>query len=124
MSRALLIVDHGSRRAEAHAHLEAVAGEIRRRAPGLRVYVAHMEVVPPSISDAIDACARDGATEVLVHPFFLVPGLHLTEDIPSLVEAAARRHPDLRVRITDPLGSAPGIADLILRCCLDEEPGL
>ncbi len=114
MSRALVLVDHGSRKPEAHAHLERVGQEIERRAPGIRVYIAHMELAPPSLDDAIDACARDGVTEVVVHPFFLAPGRHLTEDIPELVREASARHPDLEVRLTDPLGDSPGLPDLVL----------
>ncbi len=114
MSRALLIVDHGSRRAEAHAYLEWVAAQVRERCEGLRVYIAHMELAPPSISDAIAECAADGVRQLDVHPLFLVPGKHLTEDIPKLVEDAARRHSGLRWRITAPVGSAPDLADLVL----------
>ncbi len=114
MSRALLIVDHGSRLPEAHAHLERIAEQVRRESPGLAVYVAHMDVAEPSIEQAIDACARDGVTGLVVHPLFLVPGRHLTDDVPKLVELAARRHPGLDVRITPATGSASGIASLIL----------
>lgn len=114
MTRALVIVDHGSRRAEAHAHLEWLASEVRRRAPGLRVYPAHMELAAPSIADAIDACVRDGADEVAVHPCFIVPGRHLAEDIPALIEAARRRHPRVEIRQLDALGTRPELAELIL----------
>ncbi len=113
--RALLIVDHGSRRTEAHEHLEWIAEQIRERDPAQHVYVAHMELAEPSIHDAIDACVRDGAREICVHPLFLVPGRHLSEDIPRLVESAASRHTGLDVRITEPLGSVPDIAGLILQ---------
>jgi sirohydrochlorin ferrochelatase len=114
LSRALVVLDHGSRRPEAHAHLERIAEGIRQRAPEVRVYVAHMELAAPSLHEAIDACVRDGATEVVVLPFFLVPGLHLTEDIPALVREATARHPDLGVEVAAPLGEAEGIADLVL----------
>lgn len=123
MKRALVIVDHGSRRAEANEHLERVAAEVGRLARGVPVYVAHMDLASPSIDEAIAACARDGAEEVLVHPFFLVPGQHLRGDIPALVEEAAARHPGVRVRVTEPLGSAPGIAELIVRSALGDPQG-
>jgi sirohydrochlorin ferrochelatase len=113
MSHALLIVDHGSRRPEAHAHLEWIAAQVRARRPELRVYVAHMEAAEPSIRQAIERCAAEGVRELIVHPLFLVPGRHLAEDIPALVESARRLHPELKVRITAPLGAEPGIADLI-----------
>ena len=41
---ALLLVDHGSRRPEAHRHLEWTAEQVRQRRPGLRVHVAHLEL--------------------------------------------------------------------------------
>ena len=115
MSRALIIVDHGSRRPEAHAHLLWIAEQVRQRAPELRVYIAHMELADPSILAAIDDCVEDGASEILVHPLFLVPGQHLTQDIPTLIQQSSKRHPGVRIRMTDPVGSVPELADLILR---------
>jgi sirohydrochlorin ferrochelatase len=115
VARALVIVDHGSRRPEAHHHLDWIAEQVRQRAPELRVYVAHMELAEPSVESAIETSARDGATEIIVHPLFLVPGRHMVEDIPQLVRRAAARHPELEIRISEALGSVPELADLILQ---------
>jgi sirohydrochlorin ferrochelatase len=114
VKRALLVVDHGSREAEAAAHLAQIADELRRRRPGLSVYVAHLELIAPTIAEAIAACAADGVTELIVHPFFLAPGRHAARDLPRAVEAAAAAHAGVRVRLTAPLGAASGVADLIL----------
>ncbi len=113
-SRALLIVDHGSRRPEAHAHLEWLADRVRERAPGLRVYVAHLELAKPGIEDAIEGCARDGVTRLAVHPLFLAPGRHVADDIPARLQRAAERHPGLVIQLLDTLGSQAEVADLIL----------
>ncbi len=114
MSRALLIVDHGSRRAEAHTHLEWVAREVQELVEDLQVYIAHMELAEPSIPQAVASCVADGATELIVHPLFLLPGRHLSEQIPRLVESAVSRYPQLSYEITPPVGSAPGLAELVL----------
>jgi len=114
LKRALVIVDHGSRQPEAHAHLERIAAAVRDRAPGLEVRVAHMELAEPSIADAIAASVAAGAEEVCVHPFFLVPGRHLASDIPALISAAAADHPEVRIRLLEPLGDRHELADLIL----------
>ena len=114
MKRALLIVDHGSREPEAAAHLARIADDLRRRRPGLAVYVAHLELIAPSIAAAVAACAADGVSELVVHPFFLAPGRHAARDVPAAVEAAASAHPGLRVQLTAPLGAAAGVAELIL----------
>jgi len=115
MSRALVIIDHGSVRPEAHAHLLWISEQVKERAPELRVYIAHMELAEPSIEAAIDAAVHDAASEILVHPLFLVPGRHLTQDIPALIQQASQRHPALRIQMTDALGSVPELADVILR---------
>jgi sirohydrochlorin ferrochelatase len=114
VTRALLVVDHGSREPEAAAHLARVADELRRLRPELRVYVAHLELIAPSVADAVASCAADGVSELVVHPFFLAPGRHAARDLPRAVEAAAAAHPKLVVRVTSPLGASAGIADLIL----------
>ena len=63
MSRAILLVDHGSRREEANALLDAVAEAVRGRAGDVVVRVAHLEIAKPAVGDAIDACAAEGVTD-------------------------------------------------------------
>jgi sirohydrochlorin ferrochelatase len=114
VTRALLLVDHGSREREASENFARIAAELRVRRPDLAVYVAHLDVEKPTIAEAIAACARDGVTELAVHPFFLSPGRHAAQDVPNAVEAAARPYPELHVRVTAPVGTAAGIAEAIL----------
>ena len=111
-SRAILLVDHGSRRPEANAQLEALAALVRARSDAA-VQVAHMELAPPSIAEAFAACVETGAEEVVVVPCFLAPGRHASEDIPRLVAEAAAEHP-VRWQVTDVLGAHPLLAELIL----------
>ena len=119
MSRALVIVDHGSRLPAAHAHLERPAARVAALAPDWRVCVAHLELRPPSIDEAIDACVKAGADEVQVHPLFLAPGRHLTVDLPARVDAAAARHPRVKLRVTRALGESEGLAEMILRAATE-----
>jgi sirohydrochlorin ferrochelatase len=112
--RAVLLVDHGSRRAEANAVLDGVAELLRRRLPGWIVRVAHMELAAPAIGEGVDGCVADGATEIVVHPYFLAPGEHVSQDIPAQVRAAADRHPAVSIRVSEPLGVHPGLVDAIV----------
>ncbi len=114
MKRAILLIDHGSRRAEANALLKDVADQVRRRAPESIVEVAHMEIAEPDIFEGIDACVKKGATQIVVHPFFLGPGRHSTEDIPAQVERAGEKHPNVRIRISEALGGHAALIDAIL----------
>lgn len=114
MKQGILIVDHGSRRAEANEALAEVALLVEQARPGAIVRIAHMDIVPPTIADAFDACVAEGAGEVIVHPYFLSPGNHTTNDIPRLAREAAKRHPGVVTRISDPLGVHPRLAEVIL----------
>jgi len=114
MKRAIVLVDHGSRVAEANRALEAVAALLRRRVPERVVEIAHMELAPPTLAEAIARCVAAGATEIVVHPYFLAPGAHATHDVPAQAAAAARRHAGVTVRVSAPLGAHEGIVDVIL----------
>jgi len=114
VTSAILLVDHGSRRAEANALLDDVANQVRKRTPDSIVEIAHLEIAGPNIGDGIDACVKNGATQIIVHPFFLGPGRHTSEDIPAQVAQAARRHSNIRIRVSEPLGGHGALIDVIL----------
>lgn len=78
------------------------------------VEAAHMELAEPSISTAFRRCVDQGATLVICHPFFLSKGKHVMKDIPFLVNEAAKEFPDIKYKITEPLGNEMnGIIELI-----------
>ena len=112
--KALLIIDHGSKRVEANEMLKFVAAIIKKQKPGLIVHVAHMELADPTIEQGFEACVAEGATEVIAHPYMLSPGRHVVSDIPKMVGDAAGRHPHVKFSVTKPLGLHKKIAEIIL----------
>jgi sirohydrochlorin ferrochelatase len=112
--RALLLVDHGSRQPAANRVVEEVVRRIRARRPGLVVEHAHMEIAQPSLADAVAKLAAAGVLEIVVHPYFLAPGLHTSETIPMLVTAVANNYPQVRIRISEPLGVHDQLVEVVL----------
>jgi len=113
--RGIVIVDHGSRHAEANALLDEVVRRVQARCPDAIVRAAHMELAPPSIAEAIGECVAAGAGEIAVHPYFLAPGQHSTRDIPHLVQNAMASHPGVEARVTEPLGLDEQLVDVVIR---------
>ena len=113
--QSLLLVDHGSVKAEANELLEQVAQMLRSISTFEIVHYAHMDLAEPSIQMGFDACVAEGAEEVIVHPYFLSPGRHSKEDIPRLVAEAQQKHPQVAYRVTQPLGLDRIIGELILK---------
>jgi sirohydrochlorin ferrochelatase len=112
--RSILLIDHGSVRAEANHMLECMANLLQQMV-GSDVLVrhAHMELAEPSIADGFAACVRDGATDVFAFPYMLSPGKHSTRDIPRMVADAAAAHPHITYRVTEAFGVSAALAEVI-----------
>jgi len=115
MKTGIVIVDHGSRRAESNAMLEEAARQFANRFASQYSIVepAHMELAEPSIATAYARCVARGAMRVVVCPFFLGPGKHWTQDIPHLTSEAQKSHPGTQYHIAPTLGIDDLILDLL-----------
>ena len=115
MTTGIIIVDHGSRRDESNRMLEEVAALFAKRFAEKYDIVepAHMELAEPSIATAFSRCVERGATQVIVFPYFLLPGRHWNDDIPQLAAAAAEDHPGVRYLVTAPFGLHPLMAEVM-----------
>ncbi len=123
--KALLLVAHGSRREASNEEVRRLARRVEEAAGDRYAVVeaAFLELAEPSIPEGIRRCLEQGAGEVVVLPYFLSAGRHVSQDIPAEVEKARRDHPGSRIRLVPYLGAAPGIAELLLaQASLDEKP--
>jgi len=111
----IVVVDHGSRRTAANDMLNDVVVLFKKVSGCPIVEVAHMELAEPSIGQAFHCCVEQGATFVVVHPYFLSPGRHSTCDIPNLTAEAAAAHPGVKFHVTQPLGLDEKIAQLMMQ---------
>jgi sirohydrochlorin ferrochelatase len=116
---AFLLIDHGSRRAEANVLLDEVVALVRHRlGPQAVVEPAHMEIAEPTIAQGFARCVAQGATAIVAHPFMLAPGRHVSEDLPRLLAQAAATHQGVRFVMADSLGAHSGVIDAVVdRCC-------
>jgi sirohydrochlorin ferrochelatase len=114
--KALILVDHGSVFDEANDMLVEIANMVRQSNECRFDIVrhAHMELAQPTIAQAFDACVYEGASEIVVHPYFLSPGRHSTRDIPRMVEEAANKYPGVFYSVTEPLGLHSKIIEVVL----------
>jgi sirohydrochlorin ferrochelatase len=121
----IIIVDHGSRSADANLRHESFVASWHEHSRSEIVEPAHMEFAQPSISAAFDSCVAAGATRVVILPLFLWPGMHLKRDIPALVAQSASRHPGVAYAVGPPLGAHPLLLEIVdahTAECLDRLP--
>jgi sirohydrochlorin ferrochelatase len=112
-AHALLLIAHGSRRAEANADLEFVATALRERGRYPVVRMAYLELAEPNIEAGGVQCVEAGATEVILLPYFLSPGIHVVEDLTAARDALSERFPQVRFVLAEPLGRHPLLVDVV-----------
>ncbi len=113
MKEALLVMVHGSPRPEANDDMFAVVDVVRERGVYPVVEVGFMECNEPSIPEAIDTCVMQGAERVIAVPYFLHTGNHVADDLPTALEEAQERHPEVEFLMGDYIGHDMLIADVI-----------
>ena len=113
--KALIIVDHGSKVEEANQMLVSISELLQKKQnPEFKIITyCHMELAEPTIEQAFAYCASKGATHIVVHPYFLAPGRHSTQDIPRMVKDAAEKHSGITYHVTEPLGIHEKIIEVI-----------
>jgi precorrin-8X/cobalt-precorrin-8 methylmutase len=103
----ILLLGHGSPKADAN-NLDKIADMLHSIIhPGCSeecVGVAYMEFAEPTIKEAILLRVNAGSKKIVLHPFFLNAGIHVTEDIPGIIGELATIYPDVEFVYTEPLG--------------------
>lgn len=110
---AVLLVAHGSRRPEANADLEIVARALRTRGRFAIVECSYLEIAKPTIPDGASRCVDLGATAVLMMPYFLSAGSHVTTDLQRHRTEFETLYPAVNFRLCDPLGVHPQMLEII-----------
>jgi len=111
--RALLLIAHGSRRAEANADLDFIAAGVRARNAFDFVTTAYLELTAPTIADGGEACVTAGAAEVVLLPYFLSPGVHVREDLLEAMSVMQAKHPAVAFRLAEPLGRHEKLIEIV-----------
>ncbi|ARB47370.1 sirohydrochlorin chelatase [Alloalcanivorax xenomutans] len=116
MSKALVVMAHGSRAAAANDEFRSQVEQLARRCPGfVAVVPCFLELASPSLNEAIQQLAHQPVEQVFVYPMFFNGGKHVARDIPAQVREARERYPELKIELLEYLGSTPDLADLMAR---------
>jgi sirohydrochlorin cobaltochelatase len=130
LASAYLLVSHGSRDPRPQIAVEELVQQLSLwlrqfspiNSPGL-IGRAQLELgakpLHLQIVDFARNCQERGIGRVVIFPLFLLPGIHVMEDIPSEVAIANRELDDLVELVIAPfLGSCPDLANLFTQHCL------
>ncbi len=84
MKTGIVIVGHGSRAKESRGIYEEIA-RLTGQKSEYEVQVGYMKHGRPTLIDAVNNFVETGVKKIIIVPLFLLPGLHVQEDIPILL---------------------------------------
>lgn len=117
MDASIILIGHGSPRKDAN-NLESMASMLHSMLhPGCAgecVTFSYLQFAEPDIMDTIRRCAEGGARKIILHPFFLNSGMHVTKDIPELIKEAGELFPGVEFIYTEPLGIHEKLAQVVM----------
>lgn len=111
---AVLLIAHGSRRAEANDDLCRLAEILRKKGLYPIVEIAYLELANPDIPAGGARCVERGATSVRMLPYFLSPGAHVGEDLEHFRQELSQRYPEVDFTLCPPLGIHPLMVEIVL----------
>jgi sirohydrochlorin ferrochelatase len=114
--KALLLIAHGSRRKQSNDEVYVLADKLKKNCAEQYdiVHAGFLELADTLIPDGIRQCVDDGATSIVVLPYFLNSGRHVIEDIPTEVNETKPLYPEVDIRIAPHLGASDLMMDLLI----------
>jgi sirohydrochlorin cobaltochelatase len=119
VTRAIVLVAHGARDPRWAEPFDAVAARVRAALPGGRVALAFLELMAPTLAEAVDRLAAEGASAVDIVPLFLGSGGHVREHLPALVEALRRVHPGTALHLHPAIGEHTSVVEAMARAAVE-----
>lgn len=110
----VLVVGHGTADPVGAAETRRVADLVGESLPGVPVALGFLEVIGPTIAEALAALANAGCRSVIAAPLLLFEAGHAKRDVPEAIAEPARALGISVVR-AGPLGGHPAIVELARR---------
>jgi len=111
MKQGLLLFAHGARDPRWSAPFEDVARRVTEREPALKVRLAFLEFMTPSLAEAGHALVTEGCERVDVVPLFLGAGGHVRKDLPLLLDALRTAHPQVQWQLQRAIGEIDSVVE-------------
>jgi sirohydrochlorin cobaltochelatase len=113
-TKAIVLFGHGARDVRWREPFDRLAALWKAQHPTILVELAFLELMQPSLEEAIASHAAAGAIEVVVVPVFFGQGGHLRNDFPILLSACQEKFPDVQLSATPAVGEDEAVLQAII----------
>jgi len=110
LKEGIVLFARGSRDRGWAAPFRKILKRLHEDLPEAEIRLAYLEIMKPSLGEALRELATKGVKSIRIVPLFLGYGGHIKKDLPALVAAA---DPQVKVTIEAPVGEAPQVIEAI-----------
>jgi sirohydrochlorin cobaltochelatase len=112
--KAIILFGHGARDSRWREPFDRLVEMWRSQYASTPVELAFLEMMQPSLEEAVGSLAQKGVQEIVIVPVFFGQGGHLRNDFPLLLEECQQRHPTLKLSATSAVGESAAILQAIV----------
>ncbi|MBU3589087.1 sirohydrochlorin chelatase [Polynucleobacter sp. 80A-SIGWE] len=113
-TKAIVLFGHGARDARWREPFDRLASLWKAQHADTLVELAFLELMQPSLEEAIASLVDAGAVEVVVVPVFFGQGGHLRNDFPVLLSACQEKFPGVALSATPAVGEDEAVLQAIV----------
>ncbi|VVE48969.1 sirohydrochlorin chelatase [Pandoraea terrigena] len=113
----IILFAHGSRDPRWAEPFERLRDKLGVRRPDADVQLAFLELMTPTLGDAVAAMTSQGTSDITLVPVFLGQGGHVRRDVPALADACRAAHPGLDLRVSAAIGEDDTVLDALADYC-------
>lgn len=111
--KGLIVLAHGSRNPKVPDEMNSLLVRLRKESQCLgfaRTEAAFLELINPNLNEVARQLIADEIKKIVILPYFLMMGNHVSRDIPNQIEALSSEFPDVRFELLDYFGANPLIS--------------
>jgi len=112
--KAIILFGHGARDARWREPFDRLATMWQEQHPNSLVELAFLEMMQPSLEEAITQLVQKGVNEVVVVPVFFGQGGHLRNDFPVLLQDCQTKFPAVKLSTTPAVGEDAAVLQAII----------
>ncbi len=107
--KALILFGHGARDVRWREPFDRLKEKWMAQHSNTVVELAFLELMDPSLEEAVDSLVSQGAKEITVLPVFFGQGGHLRNDFPALLTACREKFPEITLSAKPAVGEDEAI---------------
>lgn len=112
--KAIILFGHGARDARWREPFDRLVGLWQEQHPAVPVEVAFLEMMRPSLEEAVANLVGSGVSAITVVPVFFGQGGHLHNDFPLLLDACREKFPQIALSATPAVGEDLAVLQAII----------